>query len=224
MLLSFSLVLLTMSGRCESNPIRHSRRRFAVYAIACSIAGMSFADAAVAATNPPGDLMFYRAKQGDAAYVDKPNQYQRLVVPPGVFDPQERIYSVERTPAWRIPVGEIRSVVAERHRPDSSIEKLSEDFARRREGGGQVMKNHPDDNTLTFTFTPAGGARFRRFANQHLDESELFVVTFAGQRLGVASFLGPFERDDFFQFATRDTIDRLKKRYPGLKDLRNHNE
>jgi hypothetical protein len=198
-----------------------SRRLFAVCAIACSIAGLCFADVAVAATNPPGDLLFYRAKEGDAAHLERPRQYRRLVVPPNVFDPQETIYSVKRIPILRIAANEILSVVAERHRPDPAMEKLAEEFVRRRDGGGEVLKDHPDDNILTFTFTGPGGARFRGFANQHLDQTDLFVITFAGQRLGVASLLGPFEKDEFFQFATRDTIDRLKKSYPGLKDLRN---
>ncbi|MEK7219879.1 MAG: hypothetical protein AAB253_01700, partial [candidate division NC10 bacterium] len=95
--------------------------------------------------------------------------------------PFTTVYYVERIPALRIPATEVESVVAEKNRSDPFMDALTEEVLRSRGKGERLLKDHPDDNTLTFTLTAKAGEIFREFANRH--PNELFEVAFTGQRL-----------------------------------------
>lgn len=193
----------------------HSTRKFTGCVPLSALVLLLSSAARTASADASADLLFFAATTNEKVYRKSPGKYRPVVIPPSSLNQTGRVYYVERNPALRIPATEVESVVAEKNRPDPFMDVLTEEVLRSRGKGERLLKDDPDDNTLTFTLTAKAGAKYRKFANAHLNE--LYEMKFAGQSLGVIGFLGPFEGNVFYQFASRDTINRLKKSYPRLK-------
>jgi hypothetical protein len=175
------------------------------------ISAVVFTNLAHAGTN----IVFSRAIKNEEVYAKDPGKYRRVVVQPSSLNQSAIVYYVERTPALRIPAAEVESAVAQKNPPDPFMDALTEEVLRSRGKGERLLKDDSDDNILTFTLTAKGGELLREFANKH--PNELFEVIFAGQRLGFGATLGRFEGNIFQLFATKNTINRLRKSYPRLK-------
>lgn len=165
-------------------------------------------------TNADADLLWLRAIQDEQAYPKSRGRYTRVAIPPSFPGGKENVYYVERIPALRIRLREMKSVTAEKTPIDPELEKLTEEILRSRGKGETILKDDPDDYTITFTLTEQGAQKFREFAKKH--DQEKFAVRFGPETLGVRKFHGPYEQNAVVFFSTRDTVKHLKKKYPQL--------
>lgn len=156
--------------------------------------------------------MLFRATLDKESYTKNSQKYERIATSD---DSRGEEIFVERTPALRLGLEEIQSVVIEKENVYTDTQTaLKELFGLKakepgsQQGAGFVYK-------ATFHLAPAAAQRFNNYARQH--NESLIDVRLENRRLGTPTLIGPFEGADFTMALAEKDTKRLKEIFSPLQ-------
>lgn len=156
------------------------------------------------------DFLLFRGILDKETYLKRPEKYKHVLLPPGSYGCE--IY-IERLPAFRIKLEDIKSVSVGKTLIDPMLQKYTEELLKMR-GKGEYIIEDPDDYTITFTVTTESSEEFKKFLLR--TKGEMFEIRFGGEKLGITKFPGSFEKDIFNLAITKEIANRIKEKYPNL--------
>lgn len=165
---------------------------------------------ALSSAGEESDFLLFRGVLDKETYLKRPEKYEHVLLPPGSYGCE--IY-IERLPAFRIKLEDIKSVSVGKTFIDPILRKYTEELIKLR-GKGQYIIEDLDDYTITFTVTTETSKEFRKFLLR--TKGEIFEIRFGGEKLGITKFPGSFEKDTFNLAITKEIANRIKEKYPNL--------
>lgn len=167
------------------------------------------------ATRTPGDLLFFKATKDRDIYAKSPRKYDRVALPPPWAT--DTVY-VERIPALKIPLKEIRSVIIEKQPVLQNLDEVKRQIlgaeSKEKKVGGTKQRDFV--YFATFVFEEQAARKLNDFAQEH--NGELFDVRLGTRRVSVVTFVGPFDSNQVgLTLADKDRI-RIQNIFSRIKD------
>ena len=171
--------------------------------------------ACVGATQASEDLSLHKATEDKGIYTKNPSKYDRVVLPP--LSSLEEVY-VERLPSLRIRIEEIKSVVIEREKVRTDLQKTINELLGLK---GEEKDGEKDSNEIfvykaTIYLSEQGAKRFKDFADKH--DREKFDLRLQTRRLSLIIILGPFRGNLFSTYLEEDNLGRIKELLSPIND------